>query len=97
VARRIIRQETEGIKGMGEVRQIAKVPSASRPGHFHYVDPEQGVCSCEGFHFTGHCRHLDELRTKPCLVCQGLGTFVSYPKLCVCAACEGTGLVKGAA
>lgn len=36
-----------------------KVPSASRPGLYHEVQLEPVVrCTCEGFYFRGHCRHI---------------------------------------
>ncbi len=69
-------------------RVLLKVPSASRPGHSHFLDVENERCSCEGFRAHGHCYHVDALR---CAWCSGYGTFISYPKLCECSHCGGTG------
>ncbi len=40
----------------GAVRSV-RVGSASRPGLVHQVVL---TCTCEGFQFGGHCRHLTE-------------------------------------
>ncbi len=80
----------EGTEGKGE-RVLVKVPSASRPGHSHFVDPEREVCSCEGFSKHGHCYHVEGLR---CAFCLGYGTVVSYPKLNECPECGGTGVAS---
>ena len=38
------------------------VESWAEPGEHHAVDLEEGSCSCEGFGFTGYCRHLEVLQ-----------------------------------
>ena len=76
-----------GTGGKGE-RKLIKVPSASRPGTVHFVDPDAGRCSCRGFAAHGHCYHVESLW---CANCLGYGTTISYPKLCECGVCGGSG------
>lgn len=37
---------------------MVRVPSESRPGYFHFLEPEKGRCSCKGYSVHGHCKHL---------------------------------------
>lgn len=37
------------------------VPSASKPGKFHLVDPISRQCDCKGWQFRRTCRHLSPL------------------------------------
>lgn len=43
--------------------QIYKTPSLSRPGINHYtiVGENGATCSCEGWQFTQHCWHIDNV------------------------------------
>ena len=52
----IIPQEAGSIKG-----RLVKVKSDTRPHKVHFVDTEAGRCSCEGFTYTGHCKHVERL------------------------------------
>jgi hypothetical protein len=48
---------------MGKAR-VFKSPSSSRPGLFHYTllfDTGTAECSCEGYSYNQHCRHIDQL------------------------------------
>lgn len=48
------------------------VLSQTEPNTYHEVividpeDPSQSVCTCKGFAFRGHCRHIDVAHTTPC-------------------------------
>jgi hypothetical protein len=46
----------------GSVRSV-RVGSSSRPGVVHKVVLS---CSCEGFQYVGHCRHLGEAAVVLC-------------------------------
>ncbi len=74
-------------KGIGE-KALIKVPSASKPGVVHFVDPEREMCSCVGFAAHQHCYHVELVR---CAYCQGYGTLISYPRLVECPSCSGSG------
>lgn len=41
---------------------VYRVPSGSRPGHYHYtIVPEDGeiVCTCEGYMYRSKCKHVN--------------------------------------
>ncbi len=81
-------RESIAAKGAGE-KALIRVESRSRPGLFHFVSLEgDGACSCEGFGFTSHCRHLESLR---CYRCLGYGTLIRCQRLVECPSCSGSG------
>lgn len=76
-------------QGIGE-SGLVWVESTSRPGHFHRVDVDRDLCSCEARSFGNpECRHPEDAK---CAYCLGYGTLISYPKLVECAHCSGSGL-----
>lgn len=83
-----------------------RIESASRPGLHHYVSEDFRFCSCEaGTYGAETCSHRRVARIRAaktltvheCSTCLGYGTFISYPKLCVCAVCNGTGEARSTA
>ncbi len=86
--------------------EFVKVESLSRPGLFHSVSQDFRFCSCEaGSYGAENCSHrriariraAKALTVHECSACLGYGTFISYPRLCVCAVCQGTGEARSAA
>ena len=61
--------------------------SRSNPGRYHFVDVEAEKCSCPAT--VRRCYHV---RKHQCAYCDGMGTFISYPRLMTCQRCAGTGL-----
>jgi len=42
-------------------KDTVKVKSSSKKGGSYSVSIEEGCCTCPGFKFRGHCKHLDKL------------------------------------
>jgi len=48
---------------------VALVPSSSEPNICHVVTMD-GRCSCKGFAYRGHCRHIASTGPLPCTGCR---------------------------
>jgi hypothetical protein len=56
-------------KFLGEAA-VTRVESLTRPGKYHYVMKLRDggvICSCEGYQYNSHCKHLDNLPTEEIL------------------------------
>ena len=78
-------RESIAAKGTKGSERFVKEESRTHPGLFHTVDLDREFCSCPAM---VRCHHI---KKHQCIYCDGLGTFISYPKLCTCSHCGGSG------
>ena len=103
-----IQQKALRIFRAGQVRREHGDVYTVRGDHGTYtVDLYSGGCDCPARTYCSHecaaeilrsktnaetAESLRALRPSECRECRGAGTFISYPKLCECSACGGSGV-----